>query len=99
MQNVFRRQFGNALQWYQDLEQQMKHKVNSWVQAFSSSNHEQSKPCNKAHIPPNTIPPTDSTPTSHPARTSNPISLIHPNTVATEAVPVEDTRARIITNR
>src|SRR5258706_10694439 len=99
MQNVFRRQFGNALQWYQVLEQQMKHKVNSWVQAFSSSHHEQSKPCNKAHIPTNTIPPTDSTPTSHPARTSNPISLIQPSTGATEVVRDEDTRARIITTR
>ena len=97
MQNAFRRRFGNALQWYQFLEQQMKHEVDSWVQAFSSRRHERSKPCNEAHIPTTTIPPTDSTPTSHPVRTSDPISPIQPSTSAAEVVRDEDTCAKIIT--
>ena len=69
MQNAFRRRFGNALQWYQVLEQRMNHEVNSWVQAIPSIRCDQTKPHIEVSIQSNAIPPADSPRTSHSAVT------------------------------
>jgi hypothetical protein len=87
MQNAFRRRFGNALQWYQVLEQQMNHEVDSWVQAISSSHRDQTKSHDEVS---NTISPADLPRTSHSASTHNPLSLIQPSTAATAATEVLD---------
>jgi len=96
MQNAFRRRFGNALQWYQVLEQRMKHEVDTWVQAIPSSRRDQTEARNDAPIPTSTIPPANSPPTSHSVRTGDPLSVIQSSTAATEAVPDEETCLEVI---
>ena len=96
MQNAFRRRFGNALQWYQVLEQRMKHEVDTWVQAIPSSRRNQTEARNDAPIPSSTIPPANSPPTSHSAITGDPLSVIQPSAATTEAVRDEETSPEII---
>src|SRR5258706_3074003 len=95
MQNAFRRRFGNALQWYQVLEQRMKHEVESWVQALPSNHRDRAKPRDNAFMQTNTVPPADSTPTHHPAGTHDPFPPIQPSTTATEVVSNEETCSEI----
>ena len=96
MQNAFRRRFGNALQWYQVLEQRMKYEVDTWVQAISSSRRDCTKPRDEVHLSTNTIPPADSPPTSRSASTGDPHPLVQSSTTAAEPVRDEETRRTII---
>ena len=75
----------------------MKHEVDTWVQAISSSRHDRTKPRDEAPIPTNTT-PVDSPPTSRSASTGDPHSLTKSSTPATEKVWDEDTRAKIVMN-
>ena len=93
MQNAFRRRFGNALQWYQVLEQQMNHEVNSWAQAISSGHCDQTKPRDDIS---NTISPVDSPRTSHSASTHDPFSLIQPKTAAAEVICDKEIHPEIV---
>lgn len=74
----------------------MKHEVDTWVQAISSSRRDRTKPRDEAPIPTNTIPLVDSPPTSRSASTDDTPSLIQSSTTATEAVRDEETRPKII---
>lgn len=96
MQNAFRRRFGNALQWYQVLEQRMKHEVDTWVQAIPSSRRDRTETRNDAPIPASTIPLANSPPIPHSARSGDPLSVVQPSTAATEVVRDEETRPEII---
>ena len=97
MQHVFRRRFGNALQWYQVLVQRMKHEVETWVQAIFSSRRDRTKPRDEISMPTHTIPPANSPPTPNAASTHDPSSLMQPSTAATGVVRDEETHPKIIT--
>jgi hypothetical protein len=75
----------------------MKHEVNSWVQASSSSHCDQTNPHNDVSKPTNSNPLPDSPTTSHSASTQNPFSRPQLSTVAASQVRDEETLPKIIT--
>ena len=61
----------------------MNHEVDSWIQAISSSHHDQTRPCDGISNP---ISPANSPCAAHSVNTHDPISPVQPSTAAAEVV-------------